>query len=95
VQHLRDFGRFEMNKLDRGRQRDRILVAEEGVLYKIENQSQTVCSLAYLEGARLRSMSHLKSSGTKTRGFSFDVSFYALAHNYSIITLLFKPLLLF
>jgi hypothetical protein len=41
VQHLRDFGRFEMNKLDRGRQRDRILVAEEGVLYKIENQSQT------------------------------------------------------
>jgi hypothetical protein len=39
VQHLRDFGRFEMNKLDRGRQReDRILVAEEDTLYKIENQ---------------------------------------------------------
>jgi hypothetical protein len=43
VQHLRDFGRFEMNKLDRGRQReDRILVAEEEeVLHKIENQSRT------------------------------------------------------
>jgi hypothetical protein len=43
VQHLRDFGRFEMNKLDRGRQReDCILVAEEEeVLHKIENQSRT------------------------------------------------------
>jgi hypothetical protein len=34
VQHLRDFGRLEMNKRDLGRQReDRTLVAEE----KIEN----------------------------------------------------------
>jgi hypothetical protein len=30
VQHLRDFGRFEMNKRDLGRKReDRVLVAEE------------------------------------------------------------------
>jgi hypothetical protein len=33
VQHLRDFGRFEMNKRDLGRQReDRIFVAEEDLL---------------------------------------------------------------
>jgi AcrR family transcriptional regulator len=39
VQHLRYFGRFEMNKRDRGRQReDRILVAEEEILHEIENQ---------------------------------------------------------
>jgi hypothetical protein len=39
VQHLRDFGRFEMNERDLGRQReDRILVAEEDILHEIENQ---------------------------------------------------------
>jgi hypothetical protein len=33
VQHLRDFGRFQMNKRDLGRQRDnRYLVAEEEIL---------------------------------------------------------------
>jgi hypothetical protein len=31
VQHLRDFGLFEMNKPHLGRQRDRILVAEVAV----------------------------------------------------------------
>jgi hypothetical protein len=41
VQHLRDFGRFEMNKRDLGRQReDRILVAEKEILHKIKNQPQ-------------------------------------------------------
>jgi hypothetical protein len=36
VQHLRDFGRFEMNKRDLGRQReDRILVAEKEILHEI------------------------------------------------------------
>jgi hypothetical protein len=39
VQHLRDFGRFEMNKRDLGRQRkDRILVAEEEIFHEIESQ---------------------------------------------------------
>jgi hypothetical protein len=39
AQHLRDFGRFEMNKRDLGRQReDRILVAEEEILHEIDNQ---------------------------------------------------------
>jgi hypothetical protein len=39
VQHLRDFGRYEMNKRDLGRQReDRILVAEEEILHEIDNQ---------------------------------------------------------
>jgi hypothetical protein len=42
VQHLRDFGRFEMNKRDLGRQReDRILVVEEEILHEIENQPRT------------------------------------------------------
>jgi hypothetical protein len=42
VQHLRDFGRFEMNKRNLGRQReDRILVAEEEILHEIENQPRT------------------------------------------------------
>jgi hypothetical protein len=42
VQHLRGFGRFEMNKRDLGRQReDRILVAEEEILHEIENQPRT------------------------------------------------------
>jgi hypothetical protein len=32
VQHLRDFGRFEMNERNLGRQgKDRILVVEEGI----------------------------------------------------------------
>jgi hypothetical protein len=52
VQHFRDFGRFEMNKLDLGRQlEDRILVAKEEVLHKTENQprisSFSVCSFAF------------------------------------------------
>jgi hypothetical protein len=42
VQHLRDFGRFEMNKRDLGLQReDRILVPEKEILDEIENQSRT------------------------------------------------------
>jgi hypothetical protein len=42
VQHLRDFGRFEMNKHHLGRQReDRILVAEEEILHEIENEPRT------------------------------------------------------
>jgi hypothetical protein len=37
VQYLRDFGRFEMNKRDLGRQReDRILVAEDGIPHEIQ-----------------------------------------------------------
>jgi hypothetical protein len=39
VQHLRGFGRFEINKRDLGRQReDRILIPEEEILHEIENQ---------------------------------------------------------
>jgi hypothetical protein len=35
AQRVRDFGRFEMNKCDLGRQReDRILAAEEGIPYE-------------------------------------------------------------
>jgi hypothetical protein len=35
VQHLRDFGRFEMNKRNLGRQReDRTLVAEKEITWK-------------------------------------------------------------
>jgi hypothetical protein len=42
VQHLRDFGHFEMNKCDLGRQReDRILVAKEEILHEIENRART------------------------------------------------------
>jgi hypothetical protein len=38
-QHLRNFGRFEMNKCDLDRQpQDRILVTEEEILHHIENQ---------------------------------------------------------
>jgi hypothetical protein len=39
VQHLHDFGRFEMNKRDLGRQREgRILVAEEDIPHKIQER---------------------------------------------------------
>jgi hypothetical protein len=39
VQHLRDFGRFKMNKRDLGRQREgRILITEEEIRHEIENQ---------------------------------------------------------
>jgi hypothetical protein len=39
VQHLRDFGRFEMNKRNLGRQReDRILVAEEDIPREIQER---------------------------------------------------------
>jgi hypothetical protein len=42
VQHLREFGRFEMNKRDLSRQReDRILVGEEDIFDEIENQPGT------------------------------------------------------
>jgi hypothetical protein len=42
VQHLRDFGSFEINKCDPGRQReDCILVAEEEILNEIENQPRS------------------------------------------------------
>jgi hypothetical protein len=42
VQHLRDYGRFEMNKRNLGCQReDRILVTEEEILHEIENQPRT------------------------------------------------------
>jgi hypothetical protein len=42
VQRLHDFGRFEMNKRDLGRQRqDQILVAQEEILDEIENQPRT------------------------------------------------------
>jgi hypothetical protein len=49
VQHLRNFGPFEINKRDIGRQReDRSLVAEEEILHEIENQPRrsTYASLA-------------------------------------------------
>jgi hypothetical protein len=39
VQHLRDFGRFEMNKRDLGRQReDCILVVAEEIRYEIQER---------------------------------------------------------
>jgi hypothetical protein len=42
MHHLRDFGSFDMNKRDLGRQReDRILAAEEEILHEIENQPRT------------------------------------------------------
>jgi hypothetical protein len=42
VQHLRDFGRFEMNKRYLGRQReDHILLPEKDILHEIENQPRT------------------------------------------------------
>jgi hypothetical protein len=41
VEHLRDLGRFEMNKHDFGCQReDRILITEEEILHETENQSR-------------------------------------------------------
>jgi hypothetical protein len=47
VQHLRDFGSFEINKCDLGRQReDCILVAEEEILNEIENQPRSTRRLA-------------------------------------------------
>jgi hypothetical protein len=47
VQHLRDFGRFEMNKRDLGRQRDdRYLVAEEEIL-----QETHICQWSLLISA--------------------------------------------
>jgi hypothetical protein len=104
VQHLRDFGCFEMNKRDLSRQRQHILVAEEEILHEIGNHPRTrtscksfgslsVCSLVYPKGPRFTSIQHPKSSGTKTGGFTFDVSFYAFSHNCSLFALLFKPLL--
>jgi hypothetical protein len=45
VRHLRDFGRFEMNKGNLGRQRDRIFDAEEEILPEIENQANPRASL--------------------------------------------------
>jgi hypothetical protein len=42
VQNIHDFGRFEMNKGDLGRQReDGILDAEEEIRHEIENQPRT------------------------------------------------------
>jgi hypothetical protein len=41
VQHLRDFGRFEMNKCRVRQREDRILVAEEEIFHAIENQPRT------------------------------------------------------
>jgi hypothetical protein len=38
VQHLRDFGRFEMNKRDLGRQRESILVVAEEIRYEIQER---------------------------------------------------------
>jgi hypothetical protein len=39
VQHLRNFGRFEMNKYDLGHQQENhILVAEEDVLHEIQER---------------------------------------------------------
>jgi hypothetical protein len=41
VQHLRDFGRFEMNKRDLGRQReDRILVSEKKYLTTLKTSHE-------------------------------------------------------
>jgi hypothetical protein len=54
AQHLRDFGRFEMTKLDVGRQReDRISVAEENVPHEIQKRHfqqlfQLTCGLRLL-----------------------------------------------
>jgi hypothetical protein len=63
VQHLRDFGCFEMNKRDLSRQRQHILLAEEEILHEIGNHPRTrtscksfgslsVCSLVYPKGPR-------------------------------------------
>jgi hypothetical protein len=90
-----------LNKCDLGRQReDRILVAEEDIPHEIENHQVLgvlqinweflVCSLASPKSARLTSILHPTSSGTKTRGFTFGVSFYAFIHNCSLFTWLFN-----
>jgi hypothetical protein len=121
VQHLRDFGRFEMNKRDLGRQReDRILVAEEEILHEIENQPRTSTPrLAnhlgvshFVVWLRVHQNSAREMRQNRVRFFGyvvlklafqtmagilsniFEVSFYdAFTHNYSLFTLLFKPLL--
>jgi hypothetical protein len=115
VQHLRDFGCFEMNLRDLGRQRkDRILVAEE-ILHKVENQSRTkysaccklpVVVLQFTSSKRLSGNSskqrHSASSSScwslhceRWQAFwaTFLISFYIFTHNYSLFTLLLKPLL--
>jgi hypothetical protein len=46
VQHFRDFGRFEMNKRDLGRQReDRKLVAEQEILHEIKTCHEQVLGI--------------------------------------------------
>jgi hypothetical protein len=48
VQHLHDFGRFEMHQRDLGRQReDHILVADEEIFHEIENQPRTKYSVPF------------------------------------------------
>jgi hypothetical protein len=41
VQHLPDFGRFEINKRDFGRQREGHISVAEEILHEIENQPGT------------------------------------------------------
>jgi hypothetical protein len=62
------------------------LVAKEEILHEIENQLRTStwwqinwellsCNLVYPKGARFTSISHPKSSGTKTRQFNLPLMF--------------------
>jgi hypothetical protein len=93
VQHLRDFGRFEMNKRDLGRQQEyHILIAEEEIHQEIENQSRTStrCPSNLLRVSQFVVWRTLKEqgSGTKTSGFTFDVSFYSFTQNHSLDLLL-------
>jgi hypothetical protein len=65
---------------------NRNLVAKEEILHEIETSyeqvlggksigSFSVCNLAYPKGARFTSISHPKSSGTKTRRFNLPLMF--------------------
>jgi hypothetical protein len=96
VQHLRDFGRFEMNKRDLGRQReDRILVAEEEILHEIENQPQTSTRRfanhlgvsQFVIWLRVQNAAQeIRQNRSILAGILsnfFDVSFYIFTYSYS------------
>jgi hypothetical protein len=94
VQHLRDFRRFEMNKLISTilAANEKIafyVVAEEDILTKLkishEQQQGLANQLGVSQFVVWRTLKeqglHPKSSGTKSRRFTFDVSYYAFTHN--------------
>jgi hypothetical protein len=104
VQHLRDFGRFEMNKRDLDRQReDRILVANHlgvsqfVVWLGVQNGAQDVRQNRGILNRVRFSLAPGAEAAFQTMAEIlnnfFDVSFYAFTHNYSLFALLFKPFL--